>query len=95
MRGLRLSALPASARAKWSTRRGTRSSVSPSAGQRHGALFQCACVLRWEPERLLDLLALPGDQRQVAWRELAGSGAGVGAERAEAVTAGFLAALPS
>ena len=62
---------------------------------RHGALFQCACVLRWEPERLLDLLALPGDQRQVAWRELAGSGAGVGAERAEAVTAGFLAALPS
>ena len=62
---------------------------------RHGALFQCACVLRWEPERLLELMALPGDQRQVAWRELAGAGAGVGAERAEAVTAGFLAALPS
>ncbi len=62
---------------------------------RHGALFQCACVLRWEPERLLDLLAWPGDQRQVARHELAGAGAGVGTERAEAVTADFLAALPS
>ena len=62
---------------------------------RHGALFQCVCVLRWEPDRLLDLLALPDDQRQVARRDLAGAGAGVGTERAEAVTQGFLAALPS
>ncbi len=62
---------------------------------RYGALFQCACVLRWDPEALLELLALPADQRQKASRELAGAALGVGVERAEAVVDGFLAALPS
>ncbi len=62
---------------------------------RHGALFQCACVLRWDPEALLQLLALPEDQRQTASREVAEAALGVGVERAEAVVDGFLAALPS
>jgi lipoate---protein ligase len=62
---------------------------------RYGALFQCACVLRWDPEALLQLLVLPEDERQKASRELAGAALGVGVERAEAVVDGFLAALPS
>jgi lipoate---protein ligase len=62
---------------------------------RHGALFQCACVLRWEPEALLQLLALPEDQRRSASHEVAGAATGVGVERAEAVVEGFFRALPS
>ncbi len=61
---------------------------------RHGALFQCACVLRWQPERLLDLLALSDGDRQIAARELASAGAGVGTNRADAVLEGLLAGLP-
>jgi lipoate---protein ligase len=61
---------------------------------RHGALFQCACLLRWQPERLLDLLALSAGDRQSGARELAAAGAGVGANRAKAVLEGLLAALP-
>jgi len=30
---------------------------------RDGALFQCAVALRWEPQRLLDVLALSADER--------------------------------
>ncbi len=30
---------------------------------RHGALFQCAVPLAWEPHRLLDVLALSGEER--------------------------------
>jgi lipoate-protein ligase A len=61
---------------------------------RHGALFQCACLLRWEPDRLLGLLALPEEQRQTALRELAGAAAGVGTERAGTVVEHLAAALP-
>jgi lipoate---protein ligase len=62
---------------------------------RHGALFQCACLLRWEPELLLALLALPFDQRQAASRELAGAATGLGGEPAEVVVANLLGALPT
>lgn len=61
---------------------------------RHGALFQCACLLRWEPERLLALLALTDDERETAARELSGAGLGVGPDRAGAALDGLLAALP-
>jgi lipoate-protein ligase A len=61
---------------------------------RYGALFQCACLLRWQPERLLDLLALDDADRQTAARELASAGAGIGAERAGTVLEGLLAHLP-
>ena len=30
---------------------------------RHGALFQCAVPLTWEPRRLLEVLALSGEER--------------------------------
>jgi lipoate---protein ligase len=62
---------------------------------RHGALFQCACLLHWEPERLLELLVLPDGRRRAAVGELAHAGTGVGGERAEAVTEAFLGALPA
>ncbi len=62
---------------------------------RHGALFQCACVLRWDPEALLQLLTLGEDQRRTASHEVAGTAIGVGVERAEAVVESFLTVLPS
>ena len=44
---------------------------------RAGALFQCAALREWRPDRLLDRLALDaGERRQVA-EELAGVAAGV------------------
>ena len=62
---------------------------------RHGALFQCACLLHWQPGRLLELLVLPEGQRRAASGELAHAAIGVGAERAEVVTQAFLSALPA
>ena len=40
---------------------------------RHGALFQCAVPLRWDPAPLLDALALTPEQRAAAGRDLAGA----------------------
>ena len=56
---------------------------------RAGALFQCAALLEWRPERLLDRLALTGDQRRQATADLAGVARGV-AVSADA----FLSHLP-
>ena len=39
---------------------------------RAGALFQCAALLDWQPGRLLDRLAVPGDERERGNEELAG-----------------------
>jgi lipoate---protein ligase len=61
---------------------------------RHAALFQCACLVRWEPERLLELLAWPSEQLGAARRDLTGAAAGIGAERAELVVGDLLTALP-
>jgi lipoate---protein ligase len=61
---------------------------------RHGALFQCACLLRWEPDRLLELLDLPEQQRQTALHDLEQAAAGIGEERAQAVVEHLLAGLP-
>ncbi|MEW6472115.1 MAG: hypothetical protein AB1679_07585 [Actinomycetota bacterium] len=45
---------------------------------REGVLFQCCAARRWEPERLLDLLALDDDERARAAAELVGVATGVG-----------------
>jgi lipoate---protein ligase len=45
---------------------------------REGALFQCCAALRWEPERLLDLLALGDADRAQARADIAGVAAGLG-----------------
>jgi lipoate---protein ligase len=45
---------------------------------REGALFQCCAALRWEPERLLDLLALGDADRAQAAADIAGVAAGLG-----------------
>jgi lipoate-protein ligase A len=70
---------------------------------RHGALFQGACVLHWEAQPMADLLALSDPDRRAAGRELAGAAQGVrdlrptgGHHRPvtpEAVVASFLASL--
>ena len=52
---------------------------------RRGALYQCACLLSWEPARLLKLLALTPEQAEPAWGELAAVATGIGAGRAESV----------
>jgi lipoate-protein ligase A len=46
---------------------------------REGVLFQCCAALRWEPERLLDLLALSDGERARGAAELADVAAGIGA----------------
>jgi lipoate---protein ligase len=61
---------------------------------RRGALFQCACILRWEPRRLLDLLALPNDKVEAGVNELARVARGVAADRAPQLLAELLSALP-
>jgi lipoate-protein ligase A len=45
---------------------------------REAVLFQCCAVVRWEPERLLDLLVLEESERARAAEELALVAAGVG-----------------
>ncbi len=39
---------------------------------RAGALFQCAALLEWHPDRLLERLALTGEERRRGAEELAG-----------------------
>ncbi len=62
---------------------------------RHGALFQTAALLRWEPADLIALLALNDEGRADAAAGLQDAAAGVGPERAGALTAALLAALPA
>jgi lipoate-protein ligase A len=45
---------------------------------REGALFQCCAALRWEPERLLDLLALGDADRARAAADVADVATGLG-----------------
>jgi lipoate---protein ligase len=60
---------------------------------RHGALFQCGCVLEWAPQRLLGLLALTPDERSAALVALGGAALGAGAERAEVIEAALVSVL--
>jgi lipoate-protein ligase A len=61
---------------------------------REGAVFQCACLLEWAPERLVDLLVLSRTERAGALGELASVAAGVGPERSREVLDAFMAVLP-
>lgn len=61
---------------------------------RHGARFQGAALLRWEPDAVLGLLRLPAGAREAAAADLADRAAGV-ATTEEALVRAFLAALPA
>ena len=70
---------------------------------RHGAWFHGACVLRWDPALLVDLLDLPEAERNEATADLAAAVAGVAdlveaaggtAPDASTVAAWLIAALP-
>ena len=60
---------------------------------RAGALFQCAALLEWRPERLLDRLVLTDDERRRGTAELAGVARGLAVDAATLV-AGVLDRLP-
>jgi lipoate-protein ligase A len=60
---------------------------------RLGALFQCSCILRWEPVALLDLLALSPEQRAEALEAVAGAAFGAGAP-GDGVVGHLLSELP-
>jgi lipoate-protein ligase A len=61
---------------------------------RSGALFQCACLLRWEPDRLLGLLALTPEERAAAAAAIDDVAQGVGADRGEEVLDDLVKMLP-
>ncbi len=61
---------------------------------RHGSLFQCACLLRWEPAELLSLLRLTPDERARAGAELAGVAYGAGPGGQDEILAQLVQALP-
>jgi len=60
---------------------------------RHGALFQCGCLLDWAPQRLLGLLTLDPGERSAGLADLGGAALGAGVERA-ALEAALAAVLP-
>lgn len=60
---------------------------------RGGARFQCAVLRSWAPARLLSLLALAPEEREVAATALAASAAGVDRD-VDALLAAFLRRLP-
>ncbi|HEX2119894.1 MAG TPA: hypothetical protein VHF91_11965, partial [Acidimicrobiales bacterium] len=62
---------------------------------RAGALFQCAALLDWRPERLLDRLVLPADQRDRAATDLAGVARPLDGVAPDALVAAFLDRLPT
>jgi len=61
---------------------------------RAGALFQCACLLRWEPAAHVALLALSPADRAEAVGALAGAAFGAGEGKADAVVGHLLEELP-
>jgi lipoate-protein ligase A len=61
---------------------------------RSGALFQCGCLLRWEPARLLRLLAMAPGERLAASSALGELAAGAGDDRGEEILDQLLDALP-
>lgn len=62
---------------------------------RAGALFQCAALLDWRPERLLDRLALSADERDRAATDLAGVARSLDGVAPDALVAAFLDRLPT
>jgi lipoate-protein ligase A len=60
---------------------------------RDGARFQCALLHRWEPHRLVALLALSGSERAAAGADLAGTAGEIHCAGAD-LEAAFMASLP-
>lgn len=60
---------------------------------RLGALFQCSCLLRWQPEELTALLALSTEERARAAEELAGLAVPAPKGSGEQLLVALLAAL--
>jgi lipoate-protein ligase A len=61
---------------------------------RHGSLFQCGCLLRWEPAQLLALMRLSPAERARAERGLSGVACGAGPEKEDEILAQLVRALP-
>jgi lipoate-protein ligase A len=61
---------------------------------RAGALFQCALLLRWQPEELLAVLALDPDRRAAGAAALADAGQGIGEAGAGRVLDALVSCLP-
>jgi lipoate-protein ligase A len=61
---------------------------------RHGSLFQCACLMRWEPAALLGLLRLAPAERARAGADLEGVALGAGPGNEEEILAHLVQALP-
>lgn len=62
---------------------------------RGAALFQTAALVRWEPEALLELLALPTPERARASADLAGVAIGCGEHAAGGLFAALVDSLPA
>ena len=60
---------------------------------RHGALFQTAALLTWDPESVVGLLKLDQEEAAAATSAMAHSARGLGPERAGAILDGFQRAL--
>jgi len=60
---------------------------------RAGALFQCACLLRWDPGALVELLDINDESRSRAHAVLLGRAAGIGPAKRLPVLEGLIAAL--
>jgi lipoate-protein ligase A len=61
---------------------------------REGAAFQCACLLQWQPARLVELFALSPAEKTQAIVDLADVACGTGRELAGALEAAFVQNLP-
>ncbi len=60
---------------------------------RHGALFQTATLLRWDPDAVVGLLALDAGSALAATRDLRGVAVGIGSERRSPLLEALLDAL--
>lgn len=61
---------------------------------RHGALFQCAAPLRWDPDRLAGVLAVSPAERESAAEELRRAGTALPGVEASEVVGALVARLP-
>jgi lipoate-protein ligase A len=61
---------------------------------RYGSLFQCACLLCWEPSELLGLLRLAPAARARAAAELSAVASGAGLDKHDEILAHLVGALP-
>jgi lipoate---protein ligase len=60
---------------------------------RRGSLFQCACILSWEPRLLLDLLALPTAKIDAGVKELAHAATSLSGQHSREVVGSLLSVL--